>query len=216
VTATPQVVLIDSGTGNLASVAKGLERAGAAVRLSDSPEVVRRAAALVLPGVGAFGAAMARLRESGLADAVLERVAAGVPLLGVCLGLQVLFERSSEDGEHEGLGVFAGTVERVQPGDPALKVPHMGWNEVRWVGPGGGAMSAGLPGPAHLYFVHSYAVRPVDPGVVAGVADYGGDLVAAVARDAVWAVQFHPEKSSSVGLLLLANFLGLVQKERAR
>jgi glutamine amidotransferase len=92
----------------------------------------------------------------------------------------------------------------------------MGWNEVRWVGPGGGAMGAGLPDPAHLYFVHSYAARPADAGVVAGVTDYGGDVVAAVARDAVWAVQFHPEKSSSVGLLLLANFTALVRKERAR
>jgi len=214
--APPEIVLIDYGMGNLASVAKGLERAGAAVRLSDGPEVVGRAGALVLPGVGAFGAAMARLRESGLADALLERVAAGVPLLGVCLGLQVLFERSSEDGDHEGLGVFAGVVERLRPGDPALKVPHMGWNEVRWVGQGGALMGAGLPDPAHLYFVHSYAARPAAATVVAGVADYGGDVVAAVARDAVWAVQFHPEKSSSVGLLLLANFMALVRKERAR
>lgn len=214
--ATPQIVLVDYGMGNLASVAKGLERAGAAVRLSDSPQVVCRAGALVLPGVGAFGAAMTRLRETGLADALLERVAAGVPVLGVCLGLQVLFQRSSEDGDHVGLGVFAGTVERVQPTDPALKVPHMGWNEVRWVGPGGAVMGADLPDPAHLYFVHSYAAHPADGAIVAGVTDYGGDVVAAVARDVVWAVQFHPEKSSSVGLMLLAKFIALVRKERAR
>jgi glutamine amidotransferase len=211
---TPEIALIDYGMGNLASVAKGLQRAGAAVRLSDSPEVVRRAGALVLPGVGAFGAAMARLRESGLADAVLDRVAAGVPLLGVCLGLQVLFEGSAEGGEHEGLSVLTGTVERIRPDDAALKVPHMGWNEVRWVGEGR-AMGAGLPDPAHLYFVHSYVARPRDPRDVAGVTDYGGELVAAVARDAVWAVQFHPEKSSSTGLRLLSNFVALVRKERA-
>jgi glutamine amidotransferase len=150
-----------------------------------------------------------------MADALLERVAAGVPLLGVCLGLQVLFERSGENGDHQGLGVFAGAVERLRPGDPELKVPHMGWNEVRWVGQGGAAMGAGLPDPAHLYFVHSYAARPADGTIAAGVADYGGDVVAAVARDAVWAVQFHPEKSSSVGLMLLANFMALVRKERA-
>jgi glutamine amidotransferase len=193
--------------GNLASVAKGLERAGAAVRLSAEPTVVRRAGALVLPGVGAFRDAVARLRESGLADVLLARLRAGVPLLGVCLGLQLLCERSLEGGDWQGLGVFGGTVERIETGDPGLKVPHMGWNTVE-VRAAGEPMFAGVGG-SHFYFVHSYAVRPSDESVVAGVTDYGGERPAALVRGPVWAVQFHPEKSSRAGLRLLANFVAM-------
>lgn len=195
--------------GNLASVAKALERSGADVRVTESAAAVRDAAAVVLPGVGAFRDAAARLEQSGLGAAVLERIAAGTPFLGVCLGLQLLFESSAEGGRWPGLGVFAGTVERLQTG---LKVPHIGWNELEWA-PAGAGMARGLPARPAVYFVHSYAAQPADPAIVAARTDYGGKVVAAVARDSVWAMQFHPEKSSLVGLSLLANFVERAKEE---
>ena len=195
--------------GNLASVAKALERSGADVRVSESAAAVRDAAAVVLPGVGAFRDAAARLEQSGLGAAVLERIAAGTPFLGVCLGLQLLFESSGEGGRWAGLGVFAGTVERLRTG---LKVPHIGWNELEWA-PAGAGMARGLPARPAVYFVHSYAAQPADPAIVAARTDYGGKVVAAVARDSVWAMQFHPEKSSVVGLSLLANFVERAKEE---
>jgi imidazole glycerol-phosphate synthase subunit HisH len=207
----PSVTLVDYGMGNLASVAKALERAGADVRLTDDPGVVRRAGAIVLPGVGAFRDAAARLRESGLADAVCDRIATGVPFLGVCLGLQLLFERSDEGGDWEGLGVLAGRVVRL---DARLKVPQIGWNELEFR-PAGDGLAAGLPRPVFVYFVHSYVVRPDDAAVVAAVTDYDGERVAAVARDNIWAVQFHPEKSSTLGVGMLANFVAMAGGERA-
>lgn len=207
--AKPHIAVVDYGMGNLASVAKALERSGADVRVTESAAAVRAAAAVVLPGVGAFRDAAARLEQSGLGAAVLERIAAGTPFLGVCLGLQLLFESSGEGGRWPGLGVFAGTVERLQTG---LKVPHIGWNELEWA-PAGAGMARGLPAPAAVYFVHSYAALPADPAIVAASTDYGGKVVAAVARDMVWAVQFHPEKSSVVGLSLLANFVERAKKE---
>jgi len=201
--ASPHLVVVDYGMGNLASVAKALERAGAAVTVSDAPAAVRAAGAVVLPGVGAFRDAMTRLDASGLGAAVVGRIAAGVPFLGVCLGLQLLFASSAEGGRRPGLGVLGGTVERLET---TLKVPHIGWNTLEWR-PAGAPMAEGLPEPAAVYFVHSYAAAPDDPAVVAAVTDYGGPHVAAVARDNVWAVQFHPEKSSAVGLRLLRNFV---------
>jgi imidazole glycerol-phosphate synthase subunit HisH len=201
--------VVDYGMGNLASVAKALERNGADVRVTESAATVRDAAAVVLPGVGAFRDAAARLEQSGLGAAVLERIAAGTPFLGVCLGLQLLFESSAEGGRWPGLGVFAGTVEVLQTD---LKVPHIGWNELEWTAAGAG-MARGLPAPAAVYFVHSYAARPADPEIVAARTDYGGEVVAAVARDTIWAVQFHPEKSSAVGLRLLASFVERADEE---
>jgi glutamine amidotransferase len=205
------VAVVDYGMGNLASVAKALERSGARVTVTQGPATVRAAAAVVLPGVGAFRDASERLQSSGLAGAVLERIAAGVPFLGVCLGMQLLFESSGEGGRWPGLGVFAGTVERIATG---LKVPHIGWNDLDWRAAGAG-MARGLPAPATVYFVHSYAAVPSDPSVVAATTDYGAPVVAAVARDNVWAVQFHPEKSSRAGLALLAGFVATVQQEAA-
>ena len=201
--------MVDYGMGNLASVAKALERSGADVRVTQSTAAVRGAAAVVLPGVGAFRDAAARLEQSGLGAAVLESIAAGTPFLGVCLGLQLLFESSGEGGRWPGLGVFAGTVERLQTG---LKVPHIGWNELEWTAAGAG-MARGLPAPAAVYFVHSYAALPADPSIIAASTDYAGQVVAAVARDNVWAMQFHPEKSSLVGLGLLANFVDRARQE---
>jgi glutamine amidotransferase len=195
--------------GNLASVAKALERSGADVRVTESLAAARAAAAVVLPGVGAFRDASARLETSGLGAVVVERIAAGVPFLGICLGLQLLFESSGEGGRWPGLGVFAGTVERLRT---HLKVPHIGWNDLQWAGVGAG-LAAGAPDPAAVYFVHSYAALPADPTLVAATADYGGPVVAAVARGNTWAVQFHPEKSSRVGLHLLANFVATVHQE---
>lgn len=206
----PQLTLVDYGMGNLASVAKGLERVGADVRLTDSAASVGRAGAVVLPGVGAFRDAAERLRRSGLADALLERIAGGVPFLGVCLGLQLLFERSQEGGDWPGLGVFKGDVVRL---DGALKVPQIGWNELLFRAPGA-QLSEGLTKPVYAYFVHSYVVRPADAAIVAAVTDYDGERVAAVAHDNVWAVQFHPEKSSGVGLCMLTNFVDTVRKDR--
>ena len=207
--AEPRVAVVDYGMGNLASVAKALERSGADVRVTQSAVTLRDVAAIVLPGVGAFRDAAARLDRSGLGAVVVERIAAGTPFLGVCLGLQLLFESSSEGGQWPGLGVFAGTVERLQIG---LKVPHIGWNELEWTA-AGASMARGLPAAAAAYFVHSYAALPADPSIVAATTDYGGQVVAAVARDSVWAMQFHPEKSSAVGLTLLANFVGRVKEE---
>jgi glutamine amidotransferase len=195
--------------GNLASVAKALERSGVDVRVTESVASLRAADAVVLPGVGAFRDASTRLDRSGMGAVVSERIAAGAPFLGICLGLQLLFESSGEGGRWPGLGVFAGTVERLRTG---LKVPHIGWNDLQWTDAGAG-MAAGAADPAAVYFVHSYAALPADPSLVAATADYGGPVVAAVARDDVWAVQFHPEKSSRVGLHLLANFIATVRQE---
>lgn len=207
---SPAVAVVDYGMGNLASVAKALERAGAEVRLVDAAAGLGSADAVVLPGVGAFRDAMRRLESSGLAGALLARIAAGVPFLGVCLGLQLLLESSGEGGRWPGLGVFPGTVERLQTG---LKVPHIGWNELTWTA-AGEAMARGLPTPAAVYFVHSYAAQTPDETIVAATTDYGGPVVAALARDHIWAVQFHPEKSSATGLGLLANFVDLARAAR--
>lgn len=203
------VAVVDYGMGNLASVAKALERSGAEARLTDSSAGVRDAAGVVLPGVGAFRDAAARLEHGGLAAAVLERIGAGVPFLGVCLGLQLLFDSSAEGGRWPGLGVLPGSVERLET---ELKVPHIGWNDLEWTA-AGAEMARGLPAGAAVYFVHSYAARPADPAVVAATTDYGGPVVAAVARQNVWAVQFHPEKSSRVGLRLLATYVERVCEE---
>ena len=203
----PAVTLIDYGMGNLASVAKALERVGAHVSVTADAAIARRAGAMVLPGVGAFGEAAARLDRSGLGQAVAGRIAAGAPVLGICLGLQLLFD-GSDEGEGAGLGVFAGRVVRLPT---TLKVPQIGWNELQ-VRPAGRRLAAGLPAPAYVYFVHSYCVRPAEPAIVAATTDYGGEVVAAVARDKVWAVQFHPEKSSSTGLAMLAAFVAMADE----
>jgi glutamine amidotransferase len=209
--APPRIAVVDYGMGNLASVAKALERSGADVRVSESAAEIGAAAGVVLPGVGAFRDAAARLEQAGLAGLLRERIAAGTPFLGVCLGLQLLFESSGEGGRWPGLGVFAGTVERMQTD---LKVPHIGWNELDWTAAGAG-MAAGLPARPAVYFVHSYAAVPADPSIVAATTDYGSSVVAAVARHTVWGMQFHPEKSSTIGLALLANFVALVRQEAA-
>jgi glutamine amidotransferase len=195
--------------GNLRSVQKAFELLGCPATIVRTPAEVRLADRLILPGVGAFADAIAVLRKTGLADAVREFINTQRPFLGICLGLQLLMDRSYEDGEHAGLGVVAGDCVRftVDSGPDPLKVPHMGWNSVHWQVPT--PLFKDVAMGAHVYFVHSYHVRPADPGWIAATTDYGGPIVAAVCRNHVMATQFHPEKSQAVGRLILANFVRL-------
>jgi imidazole glycerol-phosphate synthase subunit HisH len=197
----PPVALLDYGVGNLHSAAKALDRAGADVRLVPSVDDAADAAALVVPGVGAYGACLAGLGRAGGADAVAAWIKGGQPVLGICVGMQLLFEGSEEGPVRDGIGAIAGTVQRLPRG---VKVPHIGWNQVR-VRPGC-RLLAGLPGDARFYFVHSYAPAAGDPAVAA-VCEYGMPFAAAVERDNLFGTQFHPEKSGAAGLALLANFV---------
>ncbi len=198
----PQIGLIDYGMGNRRSAEKALEHVGARVAVSDDAATLRAMDGLVLPGVGAFPAGMAAIRARGLDELLAERVAAGVPLLGLCLGMQLLFEGSDEHGGAEGLGLLAGTVHRLNAAD--LKLPHIGWSEVRWQRPS--PLAAGLPDPIYLYHVHSYAPMPADEQVMLATASYGEPFAAIVGRENVYGTQSHPEKSSTHGLALLKNF----------
>jgi glutamine amidotransferase len=210
--APPEIALVDYGAGNLRSVAKALERSGLKVAVTSDPEALPRASAVVLPGVGNFHDAAARLRARGLDEALAAARAAGRPYLGLCLGLQLLFEESDEHGTTPGFGWLRGRVERFSaalPGGASLRVPHIGWNQVRFRGDH--PMCAGLPAEDEFYFVHAYKAVPRDPSQVAGVVDYGGDFAAAVADEGVFAVQFHPEKSQWAGKRLLDSFAAWVR-----
>jgi len=197
------VTIVDYGSGNLRSVQKAVERLGAEARISDDPGIVAEAERLILPGVGAFGDAMRALESRGLVEPITAHIRADRPFLGICMGLQLLFETGWEGGRHAGLGILPGEVTRFEL-HGGMKVPHMGWNEVRWRDGGG---PAGPGGDAWFYFVHSYVVRPGDATVVAATADYGGPFCAAVARGRLLATQFHPEKSQAAGMGLLRAFL---------
>jgi glutamine amidotransferase len=199
---SPLIAVVDYDAGNLHSVVKALRSLGLPHRVTDSPRAVEEARALVLPGVGAFGDCVARLRERGLEEAVRRFVAGGRPFLGICVGLQVLFEESEEAPGVPGLGVVPGRVVRMRP--RGLKVPQMGWNALRLLRPS--PLFRGVPDGAHAYFVHSYHAVPTDPGVLVATVDYGGAVTAAIEVGNVYAVQFHPEKSSRVGLQVLRNF----------
>jgi len=198
-----EIAVIDYGMGNRRSVEKALEHVGARATVSGDPERLRAAAGLVLPGVGAFPRAMANLRELGLDELLHERLAAGVPVLGICLGMQLAFDSSTELGGAAGLGILAGEVRAIEPG--SLKLPHIGWNEVRFVKPDS-PLVGGLPARCAFYHVHSFAPIPARREDVLGTADYGQSFVTAVQRGCFYGVQFHPEKSSAAGLRLLANF----------
>jgi glutamine amidotransferase len=202
-TSSPRVAVVDYGAGNLRSVAKALQRSALAVEVTSDAAALRHFDALVLPGVGAFADAMASLHAKGIGDAVQGAIASGKPYLGLCLGLQVLFESSDEHGLTPGLGVLRGRVERF-PAKPSLHVPHIGWNQVRWRGEH--PVARPLPREEAYYYVHSYRVVDADPADVAGMTDYGGEFTSAVARGNVFAVQFHPEKSQSAGKRLLDAF----------
>lgn len=197
--------IIDYGMANLRSVQKALLHVGADAAIIDQPEQVERAERLILPGVGAFVDAIANLHARGLAEPIKAFIASGKPFLGICLGLQLLFEASEEDGEHTGLGVLAGRVVRFRPTDHALKVPHMGWNSIDFAQPGC-ALFRGLRPGSSAYFVHSYYAAPADTSVVAGTTDYAGRFCCVVHTGNIYACQFHPEKSQAVGLTMLRNF----------
>lgn len=200
------ITIVDYGMANLRSVQKAFERVGAAATVTGDPDAIRRADRLVLPGVGAFRDAIARLREAHLDEPILEHIRADRPFLGICLGMQLLFERSFEDGEHAGLGVLRGDVTRFEI-PRQHKVPHMGWNGLRLKRDA--PLFAGVAEGAEVYFVHSYRAVPVEAEVVSAEADYPAPFCAAVRRGALSATQFHPEKSQSVGLRMLANFAGV-------
>jgi glutamine amidotransferase len=209
--APPRIAIVDYGMGNRRSVEKALAHVGADALITSDHDELHAAAGLLLPGVGAFPAAMDAIRERGLDGVLRERALAGVPLLGSCLGMQLLFERSEEHGGADGLGLLAGTVSTLRA--PSLKLPHIGWSEIRWrdrgeegTGLPGGSLRAGLPDETYLYHVHSFVVRPLDDDVVLANAEYGETFAAVVGKGHVYGTQSHPEKSSTHGLRLLANF----------
>ena len=196
-----EICILDYGMGNLRSVEKALEHVGASASISSEAAAAREADGLILPGVGAFPKAMARVRELGLDELIAERREAGVPILGICLGLQLLFDSTSELGGGVGLGLLPGEVDELDAG--RLKVPHIGWSPVRWERDS--RLTEGIDSETPFYFVHSFAPRP-RPDDLLGSAAYGARFACAAERDNVFGVQFHPEKSSAAGLRLLANF----------
>jgi imidazole glycerol-phosphate synthase subunit HisH len=200
-----RIVIVDYGMANLRSVQKALERVGHRAEITPDPSRVGEADKLILPGVGAFRDAIAKLRESGLDAPIVDHVRSGKLFFGICLGLQLLFDRSHEDGLHEGLGLFPGEVVRF-PAVAGLKVPHMGWNALRVRKPA--PPLGGLAEGEMVYFVHSYYPVPRDGAVVACETDYAGPFCSAIWQDNVFATQFHPEKSQAVGLEMLRRFAG--------
>jgi imidazole glycerol-phosphate synthase subunit HisH len=196
------IAILDYGMGNLRSVQKAFEAVGHAAVITADVTTARAADKLVLPGVGAFRDAIAKLRETGLDAVVMDHIASGRPFLGICLGLQLLFEKSHEDGVHEGLGILAGDVIRFED-RPGIKVPHMGWNRLENCR---GPLFADQPAEASVYFVHSYYAVPRDASVIAATASYPQPFCAAVWRGNLMATQFHPEKSQAIGLAMLKRF----------
>ncbi len=207
------IAVVDVCSGNLRSVERALARVGGDVSVTRDPDVVRRADKIVVPGQGAFGMFMRGLEERGLGEALRGAIASGRPYLGICLGLQVLFESSEESrdadgGPTAGLGVLRGHVRRLKATTPAIKIPHMGWNAV--TAPPGvpvEPMLAGIEAGAYVYFVHSFHAVPTDRAIVALEADHGGPITAAIRTSNLFACQFHPEKSQAVGLAILKNFV---------
>jgi len=204
------IAVIDYGMGNLRSVQKGLERVGCAAEITRDADRIASAPGVVLPGVGAFGACMDNLRAYGLDEPVRHVIGRGVPFLGICLGMQLLFEESDEFGPVKGLGVFPGRVVRFKD-QPGLKIPHMGWNRItkrqrlRHL--------EGIDDGTFVYFVHSYYVESADPSLTATSTEYGVEFTSAIARDNVFATQYHPEKSQEIGLRILENFGRIVGRQ---
>lgn len=201
------IAIVDYGMGNLRSVQKGLEKVGCSAFITSQPEQVVAARGVILPGVGAFGDAMHNLRRTGLDVALKEAAAQRKPLLGICLGLQLLFEGSEENGWHEGLGLMPGRVVRLPEGE-GRKIPHMGWNQLNRCREE--PVLKDIPEGSYYYFVHSYYARTEDSSLVAATADYGMPVPAVVSRDNLIGIQFHPEKSSALGLKILRNYGELV------
>lgn len=202
-----RIAILDYGMGNLRSVEKALEHVGVTAKTSSEAEEVRAADGVILPGVGAFPRAMERIRDLRLDELIDERREAGVPILGICLGLQLLFDSTTELGGAQGLGLLEGTVDRLDA--PGLKVPHIGWSPVRWERDS--RLAEGIPSETPFYFVHSFAPEPSEDELL-GSAEYGTRFACAAERDNVFGVQFHPEKSSAAGLRLLSNFAGICAK----
>jgi glutamine amidotransferase len=199
------IAIVDVCSGNLRSVERAIAKVGGDVVVTRDPDVVRKADKIVVPGQGAFGVFMRGLGERGLGEALREAIASGRPYLGICLGLQILFEESEEQGPIAGLGIYRGKVVKLAPTDPALKVPHMGWNRIAQRRPE--PLVAGIADGAYVYFVHSFHAMPEDPSLLALESVHGVRVCAAIRRDNVFACQFHPEKSQAVGLQLLRNFV---------
>jgi glutamine amidotransferase len=200
------IAIIDYGMGNLRSVQRAFEYVGAEAVVTTDRATIEAASAVVLPGVGAFGQAMANLERAGLTDVIRQVIAQGRPFLGICLGLQLLFEESEEMGQHRGLGIFGGQVKRF---DVNLKVPQIGWNQIhiRRASP----LLEGVADGSYAYFVHSYYVAPADLEIILATTDYGIDYASVVGQDNIFGIQFHPEKSQAVGLRILRNFTALVE-----
>lgn len=204
---TPHLIaIVNYEMGNLRSVQKALQKVGYEATVTDDPAVLASADKLVLPGVGAYSDAMAALRARGLVEPLKELIASGKPTLGICLGFQLLFETSYEDGEHTGLGVLPGKAVKFEL-PRSYKVPHMGWNQIDIAKPT--SIFAGIDSGAYFYFVHSYYVVPTDDSLIATTTSYPDPFCSSVARDNLYATQFHPEKSQDVGLKVLKNFAGL-------
>jgi glutamine amidotransferase len=205
------LAIVDYGMGNLRSVQKAFERLGHAAEVTRDPERIVGAPGVVLPGVGAFGACMANLTSLGLLEPVHEVLRANRPFLGICLGMQLLFEESEEFGPVKGLGVLPGRIVRFAPDSVRkipYKIPHMGWNTLHMRRPA--RVLAGIPDGAYTYFVHSYYAVPADDSVIASTTPYGPEFASSVVREELFACQFHPEKSQQVGLRMLENFVGVV------
>ena len=205
------IAIVDYDMGNLRSVQKGFESVGADARIVSAASDIQHAEKVVLPGVGAFRDAIVHIRQQGLLEPIVEAIQSGRPFLGICLGLQLLFDVSYEDGEHRGLGIIPGQVRRFafddHPEGRSLKIPHMGWNQLFWERDC--PLLEGLRPGDHFYFVHSFYVLPTEPDDMMGRCDYGGDFTAMIWKDNLYATQFHPEKSQGNGLRILRNFAAL-------
>jgi len=204
------IAILDYGIGNLRSVEKALRHVGADVLVTGDADAVRAARALVLPGVGAFGDGMAQLKARGLVPVIEEAAAAGRPILGICLGMQLLFEGSEEMGHHRGLGLLRGRVRRFPPG---LKVPHIGWNQVHIIRPN--PLLEGLASGSWVYFAHSYYVEPREDHTILATTEYGRPFASVVGDGACFGLQFHPEKSQQAGLSILRRFVALAGEGRS-
>jgi glutamine amidotransferase len=197
------ILIVDYGMANLRSVQKAFEKVGHVAEITSDPDRVAEARKIVLPGVGAFGDAISRLRDSGLAEPIVEHIRSGKPFLGICLGLQLLFSKSYEDGDYRGLDLFPGEVVRFDA-VPKLKVPHMGWNQLRICRPA--PELSDTPDGSAVYFTHSYHAVPKDRKIIATETDYPTPFVSAIWHENVFATQFHPEKSQKIGLAMLRRF----------
>lgn len=203
------IAIIDYDAGNIKSVEKAIQYLGEEAVVTRDRETILSADGVILPGVGAFGDAMGKLHAYGLVDVIHECVKREIPFLGICLGLQLLFERSDESPEATGLGVLEGEIVRL-PAESGLKIPHIGWNNLKF--PRKGKLFEGVPEDSYVYFVHSYYLKAKDPGIVTATTEYGATIHASVEKGNVFACQYHPEKSSKVGLKMLENFIALTKK----